>query len=30
MLIWFKKVGSIKKLPISNGEKFIESIFDVS
>ena len=28
MLIWFKNVNSIKKLAISNGESFLESIFD--
>ena len=27
MLIWFKKVSFIRKLPISNGESFLESIF---
>ena len=25
---WFKKVNSIKNLAISNGESFLESIFD--
>ena len=29
MLIWFKKVSSVNKLPISNGESFLESIFDL-
>ena len=28
MLIWFKKVNSVKKLPISNGESILETIFD--
>ena len=30
MLIWFKKVSSIKKLPISNGGSFQESIFGLT
>ena len=25
---WFKKVNSIKNLAISNGESFLESIFE--
>ena len=29
-LIWFKKVSSVKKLPISDGESFLESIFDLN
>ena len=28
MLIWLKKVNCVKKLPISDGESFLESIFD--
>ena len=28
-LIWLKKNSSVKKLPISNGESFLESIFDL-
>ena len=28
MLIWFKKVSSVKKLSISNSESFLESIFE--
>ena len=30
MFTWFKKVGSAKKLPISNSESFLESIFDLN
>ena len=30
MLIWFKVVNSVKKLPISNGESFLESIFGLN
>ena len=29
-LIRFNKVSSVKKLPISNGESFLESIFDLN
>ena len=29
MLIWFKKVSSVKKLLISDGESILESIFDL-
>ena len=28
MLLWLKKVSSVKKLPISNAESFLEPIFD--
>ena len=28
MFIYFQKVISVKKLPISNGESFLESVFD--
>ena len=30
MLIWFKTVSSVKKLPISNVESFLQSIFDTN
>ena len=30
MFTWFKKFGSAKKLPISNSESFLESIFDLN
>ena len=30
ILIWFKKVSSVKKLPVTNGESFLESIFDLN
>ena len=30
MLIWLKKVTSVKKAAISNPESFLESIFDLS
>ena len=30
MLICFKNVSSVKKLPISDGEAFLESIFDLN
>ena len=30
MLIWFKNVSSVKKLPISDDESFLESIFDLN
>ena len=30
MLIWFKNVSAMKKLPITDGEGFLESIFDLN
>ena len=30
MVIWFKKVSSVKTLPVSNGESFLEPIFDLN
>ena len=30
MLIWFKKVSSVKKAPIRNSESFQKSIFDLN
>ena len=30
MLIWFKKVISVKKLPASKSESFLESTFDLN
>ena len=28
-LIWFKKVSTVKKLPISDSKRFLKSIFDL-
>ena len=28
LLIWFKKLSSVKKLPINNDETFLDSVFD--
>ena len=30
MLIWLKNISSVKKIPVSNGESFLESIFDLN
>ena len=30
MVISFKKVSSVKKLAVTNGENFLESIFDIN
>ena len=30
ILIWFEKVSSVKKLPLSNGERFLKSIFNLN
>ena len=30
ILIWFKKVSSVKKLPVNNDESFLASIFDLN